>query len=313
MSLKVVNRYGTSGPRRVAAAFVFAVLVSLASLPPATAQHAALGFDLDQLIASSGAGPDPGTGDLQVRLRWAVETAIPRQWRESVPVVWSVAEVGDGQLALAYYDGRIILSPRLMSRSAEEVLFTVAHEMGHQIAYALISPRAGMPPQGFVDIAPPYNDVREGWADCVARAWTGSRLRTLSEPSPCNTEMALYVEGLLADPATLGAVRIVPPALRPAPAPASAPPAVEPVEPVEPDPDPAPGVALQPPEPAPADDLREPADRPAAGPAGPVIIVLVLVIALLIPLAAGYRLVARRNPRLLEWAVSTRKARQSDR
>ena len=167
MSRKVVSRYGRPGARRVAAALAFAVVLSIAALPPAAAQHAALGFDLDRLIASSGAGPDPGTGDLQARLRWAVETAIPRQWRESVPVVWSVAEVGGGQLALAYYDGRIIVSPRLMSRSAEEVLFTVAHEMGHQIAYALISPRAGMPPQGFVDIAPPYNDVREGWADCA--------------------------------------------------------------------------------------------------------------------------------------------------
>jgi len=310
MSRKVVSRHGTPGVRRVAAALAFAVVLSLAALPPAAAQHAALGFDLERLIASSGAGPDPGTGDLQARLRWAVEAAIPRQWRESVPVVWSVAEMGGGQLALAYYDGRIVLSPRLMARSAEEVLFTVAHEMGHQIAYALVSPRAGMPPQGFVDIAPPYNDVREGWADCVARAWTGSRLRTLSEPSPCNTEMALYVEGLLADPSTLGAVRVVPPALRPAPAPAPDP---APVEPEEPDPDPAPGIALQPPEPAPADDLREPAERPAAGPAGPVIIVLVLVLAVLVLVAAGYRLVARRNPRLLEWAVNTRKTKGGDR
>ncbi|HEX2150249.1 MAG TPA: hypothetical protein VHI31_08785 [Actinomycetota bacterium] len=216
--------------------------------------------------------------------------------------MWTVGNAGRGHLALSYLDGRTILSPRLMSRSAEELLATVAHEMGHQIAFALVSPVFGMSPQGFMDIAPSYNDVREGWADCVARVWTGSHL-ALSEPAPCSTEMAAYVSGLLADPATLGAnVRIVPPPIHvpapvaPAPAPVQA--APSPVVDIPP----APVVVV----PSPAKPRIGPAQggQPAPGSSGlPIALGLVPL-----PLAigvSGYLLVRKRSDRLLAWATGT--------
>lgn len=277
-----------------------ALLLAGLLVQPASARFQTNGFVLDELIAAGGAGPDPGAENTQARLKWAVETAIPREWRESVPVVWTVGNAGRGHLALSYLDGRTILSPRLMSRSAEELLATVAHEMGHQIAFALVSPVFGMPPQGFMDIAPSYNDVREGWADCVARVWTGSNI-ALSEPAACSTEMAGYVSGLLADPATLGAtVRTVPPPIH---VPAPAPPAPAPVPVAR-----APVVHIPPapvlvaPSPAKPRVGQAQGRRPASGSSGlPIALGLVPL-----PLAIGvlgYLLVRKRSERLLAWAT----------
>jgi hypothetical protein len=277
------------------------LLIVVLFAQPASARFQTGGFNLEQLTADSGTGPDPGTANLQARLKWAVETGIPREWRESVRVVWTVGNTGRGHLALSYLDGRTIVSPRLMTRSAEEVVATVAHEMGHQIAFALVSPVIGMPPQGFMDIAPSYSDIREGWADCVARVWTGSTLRTLSESGPCSPETAAYVSSLLHDPATLGAtVRIPPPPIHvPAP-PAAAPVPVEP-PPVLAPPPPIPDLVL----PAPAKLRTASAQPAAASPKGtnglPIALALIPL-----PLAicgAGYLLVRKRSEGLLAWAT----------
>jgi hypothetical protein len=274
---------------------------------PAHARFQTGGFNLDELVAAAGAGPDPGTAVLEARLKWAVETAIPREWRESVSVVWAVGAVSRGHLALSYLDGRTILSPRLMSRSAEEVLATVAHEMGHQIAFALVSPVVGMPPDAFIDIAPPYEDVREGWADCVARVWTGSTLRTLSESGPCDSEMAAFVSGLLADPATLGATaRIAPPPIRvPAapPAPVVTAPLPEPVA----APAPAAVVLTQ-------EAVRPRADTPAerprpAGSSSSGLLAFGLIPVPLVLCGIGYWLVRKRSEGLLAWATGTARAK----
>jgi hypothetical protein len=284
------------------------VLCVLLAAAPASARFQTGGFNLDELVAAGGAGPDPGTAVLQARLKWAVETAIPTEWRESVSVVWTVGEVSRGHLALSYLDGRTILSPRLMSRSSEEVLATVAHEMGHQIAFALVSPVVGMPPDAFIDIAPPYTDVREGWADCVARVWTGSTLRTLSEAGPCNSEMAAFVSGLLADPATLGATaRITPPPIRvPAapPAPAVTAPLPEPIA------APAPAavvLAQEAPRPrsAAAPQRREPAGSSSSG-----LLAFALIPIPLVLCGVGYWLVRKRSEGLLAWATGTARVKQ---
>lgn len=274
---------------------------------PAAARFQTGGFNLDQLTAESGTGPDPGTANLQARLKWAVETGVPKEWRESVRVVWTVGNTGRGNLALSYLDGRTIVSSRLMTRSAEEVVATVAHEMGHQIAFALVSPVIGMPPQGFMDMAPSYNDIREGWADCVARVWTGSTLRTLSESGPCNPETAAYVSGLLHDPATLGAtVRIAPPPIY-VPAPA-APAPVEPAPVLAPPPA-VPDLVV----PAPA-RLRaasaQPAEAPPKGTNG-LPIALALVPLPLAICAAGYLLVRKRSEGLLAWATGAPRVKQT--
>jgi hypothetical protein len=152
-----------------------------------------------------------------------------------VPVVWSIGATGSGNLALSHPDGRTVVSPRVMTRSAEEVLATVAHEMGHQIAFAVVSPVVGMPPQGFLDrsrgtVAEP----REAWADCVARVWTGSSLHARGELGPCTPELTAYVAGVVTDPVALeAAARVVP---TPAPSPPLPPaPPPEPPAPAEPD------------------------------------------------------------------------------
>lgn len=293
---------GAGSPALLRRALALALLLVALFAQPAGARFQTGGFNLDQLTALAGTGPDPGTDNLQARLKWAVETGVPREWQESVRVVWSVGTTGRGRLALSYLDGRTILSPRLMTRSSEEVVATVAHEMGHQIAFALVSPVIGMPPQGFMDIAPSYSDIREGWADCVARVWTGSTLRTLSESAPCSSEMAGYVSGLLGDPATLGAtVRIVPPPIR-VPAPAA--PAPVPVElaPQVLAPPAAPVVIL--PVPAKPRTAAQPASVPSKGTNG-----LPIALALIpLPLAicgAGYLLVRKRSDGLLAWATGT--------
>jgi hypothetical protein len=279
----------------------------VATATPSYARFQTGGFNLDELVAAGGAGPDPGPAVPEARLKWAVETAVPVEWRESVGVVWTVGQVTRGHLALSYLDGRTILSPRLMARSAEEVLATVAHEMGHQIAFALVSPVVGMPPDSFVNIAPPYADVREGWADCVARVWTGSDLRTLSEEGPCGSEMAAFVSGLLADPAAMGAItRITPPPIRvPAasPAPAAPAPVAEPVA------APAPAAVVL------AQQTPPPRAKPGVRPApavssSPGLIAFGLIPVPLVLCGIAYRLVRKRSDGLLAWATDTAKVKQ---
>lgn len=309
-------------PRRLRLLRVLFLVLTLALAAPASpaqARNEVAGFNLDGLIAQAGTGPDPGTGDLVERLRWGVATAVPRRWLEAVRVDWSVGNVGRGHLALSYRDGRIVISPRLMNRSSEEVLATVAHEMGHQIAFALVDPAFGTPPQVFVERAPGYNDIREGWSDCVARAWTGSTLHTLSESRPCSAENAHFAAGLLADPATLGATgRITPPPIQgrsippPAPAPAPAVPPEAVPEPVVAEALPVPVTAavdaplpLTPKDPKP---MPKPvaASAPADGSSTGLMLTGLLGGVLLLLAAmcgAGYRLAHSRSDKILAWAT----------
>jgi hypothetical protein len=166
---------------------------------------------------------------------------MPQQWRQLVLVVWSVGEVSSGHLALTFYDGTTVVSPRLLRRSSEEVLATVAHEMGHQIVITLLPAQDGTPPRGFMELFPTDADklLDEGWADCVSRVWTGSLIHTSSERAPCSVDAARYVAFLLANPQNLIRENLplpgpVPSAvIEPSPSPEPSPVPTEEPEPVE--------------------------------------------------------------------------------
>ncbi|MEX2552270.1 MAG: hypothetical protein WD627_04645 [Actinomycetota bacterium] len=191
--------------RLIAALAIAAVAIGAPAAQAFQRDQIDAGFQLDQLIALGGAGADPGPQNPRARLDWAVATAIPQQWRQLVVVVWSVGEVTSGHLALTFYDGTTVVSPRLLRRSSQEVLATVAHEMGHQIVITLLPAQDGTPPRGFMELFPRDADklLDEGWADCVSRVWTGSLIHTSSESAPCSVDAARYVASLLADPQNL--------------------------------------------------------------------------------------------------------------
>lgn len=284
------------------------MLISLVvSLLPATPGLALnrieAGFSLEEMVRLSGVPDDPGPGDPQARLDWATQVAIPAEWRPLVQVRWILGSAGPGNLALSYVDGRSVLSPRVMQGSAESVLSTVAHEMGHQIAFQAVQPFNGFPPQEFIDRASgEFRDIKEGWADCVARVWTGSTLHTLSESRPCSRSLAHFVATLLAEPATL----IDEPA-EPAPAPSPSRPVVSP----SPSPSPVPSPITHPlmsdylePSPTPS-PVRQAAPEPLPDRVPDGLFVLIGLVAVLIILAG--RVVTRiPNERLVEWASRPR-------
>lgn len=181
------------------------------------------GYQLDQLAGQAGTGADPGPADPQARLRWAIATAVPSAWSERVPVAWSIKE--NGRLGLSFPDGRVELSPQLLRRSAQTLLTTVAHEMGHQVAIALAPGGDGSPPQGFVELLPgnPYVRFDEGWADCVSRVWTGSLEHTTGERNACPVDAARYVSVMLSDPENFKVQVRVTPSTWPSPSSAASP------------------------------------------------------------------------------------------
>ncbi|MEX2586535.1 MAG: hypothetical protein WD602_00885 [Actinomycetota bacterium] len=264
------------------------------------------GFDLEELVRLSGAGEDPGTENLRARLDWAVEVAIPQQWRREIVVSWQIGHAGSGHLALSYKEGRSVLSPRVVEGTAESLLSTVAHEMGHQIAFQMVEPFNGFPPQEFIDRANGYFfDVKEGWSDCVSRVWTGSRHHTLSETRGCPRELAHYTATLIDDPARLRPMsKPAPPPSRPVVTPAPSPspsPVPSPIEhPLMTDssqPTPSPGRT------AGTANAAAPESEPESFPLG--LFVLTGVIAVVI-IAAGRILSRVPNDRLLEWASRAR-------
>ncbi|MDQ4149654.1 MAG: hypothetical protein M3164_06680 [Actinomycetota bacterium] len=165
----------------------------------------ATGFQLDELVAFAGAGADPGASNPVERLHWAVEVAVPAEWRAALPIQWEVGDTGRGHLALSY-SGRIVVSPRALAAPPEVLLATVAHEMGHQITFYFVHPGDGSPPPGFAEArGGGYRDVREAWADCVSRVWTGSLRRTTAEPEACPSTAADWVAAEIASPEILRA------------------------------------------------------------------------------------------------------------
>ncbi len=276
------------GCRRLVAIVVI-YLTTIPVSPVWAANWVAAGFGLDRLIAASGAGIDPGALELQGRLDWAVKVAVPLEWRESVSVRWEWGDTGKSHLALSYLSGDVVVSPRVITSGAEELLATVAHEMGHQIVFRLVPPGDGRPPPGFDAIrGEGYRDIREAWADCVSRAWTGSLNRTRSEAGPCPAEAAEWVASILSDPSILAggvAVRIRP---------RIAPLVVQPVLPGPRPPSPSP----VPPEPPRVERRVEQPPKAVAveGRDGPPILVLfgIVLVAPAIACLGGFYLIKRR-------------------
>lgn len=263
------------------------------------------GFDLNELVRLSGAGDDPGTADLRARLDWAVMVATPPDWRAEVPVIWQIGHAGSGHLAVSYKEGRSVLSPRVIGGSAELLLSTVAHEMGHQIAFQMVEPFNGYPPQGFIDRAGDYFfHIREGWADCVSRVFTGSRQHTLSESRGCPDNLAHYTATLIDDPAKLRPKSKSKPSPPPRPSPTRSPsPSPSPVlSPIEhplisdyasPTPSPSPTVKAD--------------SAPAPGAESFPRVLLVLIGVIVIAVVAAGKFISRvPNERLVEWASGSR-------
>jgi hypothetical protein len=177
----------------------------------------------------------------------------------------------------------VVVSQRVLAASSEALLATIAHEMGHHVAFQLVSPGDGSPPGGFAEIrGPGYRDIREAWADCVSRVWTGSLHRTISEPEPCPLEAAQWVAGQLSTPGVLGGPAIGARAIRPRAIP---PPPVVPPPPVAP-PSPVPTPAAPKP-PAVQPRVQMPRELPEPADDGPPMGALAAIM-ILIPAAAGF-------------------------
>lgn len=281
--------------------FLLTIVLAVSWAGPALAVNRVdLGFDEQELIRRSGAGPDPGPQDPGGRLLWAVQLGVPAEWSQAVSVRWRVGDAGRGHLAISRA-GSVVVSARALSGSAEAAVSTVAHEMGHQIALQKIPPYNGFPPLEFIDrAAGRYRDVREGWADCVRRVWTGSLRHTLSEAAGCDSSLAHYAATLLSDPRKLAALLPPPVVASPKPSPSASP---------SPSPSPSPEFSpvrhplmadyLEPtPEasPAPKTVATQVPDRV---PDGLFVIIGLAVLAVVIPLR---RLSRVPNDKLLAWA-----------
>lgn len=122
---------------------------------------------------------DPGTGDLHARAAAALVSGVPEAWRAAIPVQLSV--IG-GASSWAYPDGRLLVTTRHASGDWARLRAIVAHEFGHHIAFRFgAGTHLGAPPAGWPG---PSHDV-EGWANCVARVFTGYALAQAGDV-PCD-------------------------------------------------------------------------------------------------------------------------------
>lgn len=116
---------------------------------------------------------DPGTGDLVARVNAALDAVVPSAWRAAIPVQVSIIR---GSTSWSFPGGSMQIASYHATGSWAHLLTVVAHEFGHQIAFADgTQAYLGAPPAGW-----PYADAEpaEAWADCVSLAFTG-----VSDPS----------------------------------------------------------------------------------------------------------------------------------
>lgn len=104
-------------------------------------------------------------------LEGAFAEAVPAVWRNALPMY---IDIIPGNTSWTDPRHGIHISERHANRSYGELLFTIAHEFGHQIAYIFgdVWNYGGAPPVGW-----PGNTSgdQETWADCVGQAFTGHR------------------------------------------------------------------------------------------------------------------------------------------
>lgn len=93
---------------------------------------------------------------------------MPVAWRSAIAVRLQV--IG-GSTSWAAHDGTISIGERIVTGSEALLRTTIAHELGHLIAFRYGSQAYnGAAPTGW----PSYSEApEEAWADCVSRAFTG--------------------------------------------------------------------------------------------------------------------------------------------
>lgn len=102
------------------------------------------------------------------RVQAAYEASVPAAWRNAIPVQLEIIE---GRTSWADPSGTIMVSRAHVEGSEAALRATLAHELGHLIAFRYGSQAYnGAAPEGW----PAYSDQpEEAWADCVSQAFTG--------------------------------------------------------------------------------------------------------------------------------------------
>lgn len=113
-------------------------------------------------VPTTESSPPPSLGE-------SYNQAIPSPWRNAIPLY---VKIIPGPTSWTDPRHGILVSEKQASRSYEELLFTIGHEFGHQIAYLYgdVWNYGGAPPVGW-----PGQHDPEAWADCVGQAFTGHR------------------------------------------------------------------------------------------------------------------------------------------
>lgn len=122
----------------------------------------------------------PSPADPLARARAALDLGVPVAWRTAITT--NVVLSNDGVTA-SRPDGRIRVALEHATGDGNRLVAIMAHEFGHLVAYAygnhqeLGAAPDGWPRSGAIPV--------EHWADCVARAWTGTALASHGQ-APCD-------------------------------------------------------------------------------------------------------------------------------
>ena len=109
-----------------------------------------------------------------VRVEAAFADAVPAAWRSAVPVRF---ELISGSTSWALSNGLMKISDHHATGDYTHLRVVLAHEFGHIVAFRWGTQAfLGAAPDGWPAFGP---RPEEGWADCVAQAFTG-----VNDPSP---------------------------------------------------------------------------------------------------------------------------------
>jgi hypothetical protein len=134
--------------------------------PPPPAESSEFAGGSEATLAGSAPG-DPGTGDLVARSQAALESVVPGNWRQALPVTLSIIE---GPTSLSWTDGRIEVGSVHATGDWTRLQAVMGHEFGHQVGFHYGSQaHLGAAPEGW----PPSGEVppEEAWADCVSGSY----------------------------------------------------------------------------------------------------------------------------------------------